>query len=215
MLERTGRDSETDGKVKPAGRKLAKTTALIRKQKVDLGPLGERLGYFLRRAQIAVFQDFGMKCRELDIRPVQYSILTIIEHNPGLSQTQVAHTLGIKKTNLVAMLDTLEKRGLVRRAVTQRDRRTYALFLSDGSKAFMRRLHKLVERHERGIVDLIGADMHRRMFEPLLAISKIASKPAKEAGRARPDDGSSGPARRNPNPRAPRAASRPRSAHRA
>lgn len=134
---------------------------------VSLGPLGERLGYFVRRAQVAIFQDFEATCREVDIRPVQYSILTVIEHNPGLSQTRVAETLGIKKTNFVAMLDALEARGLVRRAPTLGDRRTYALFLTDDGRLLMRKLHKLVAAHERRIVALVGPEMHRRMFGPL------------------------------------------------
>lgn len=44
---------------------------------------------------------------EANIRPVQYSILSVIESNPGLSQRQLAATLGIKRTNLVGLIDEL------------------------------------------------------------------------------------------------------------
>ena len=40
-----------------------------------------------------------------DIRPAQFSVLTVIERNPGLTQSQVAEALGIKRTNFVGMLD--------------------------------------------------------------------------------------------------------------
>jgi len=85
-----------------------------RGKSIDLGPLPELIGYVLRRAQLAVFQDFFGAFAPFDVRPAQFSVLTIIERNPGLTQSQVAEALGIKRTNFVGMLDELEKRGLAR-----------------------------------------------------------------------------------------------------
>src|SRR6267142_2756435 len=50
----------------------------------NYGPLENQLGYLLRRAQIAVFRDFFAVFNEFDIRPAEYSVLTVIECNPGL-----------------------------------------------------------------------------------------------------------------------------------
>ena len=75
----------------------------------------------LRRAQLIVFQDFFAAFAPFDIRPAQFSVLTVIERNPGLTQSQVAAALGIKRTNFVGMLDELEKRG-ARRAAAGRAR---------------------------------------------------------------------------------------------
>ena len=72
---------------------------------IDLGPLPELIGYVLRRAQLAVFQDFFAAFAPFDIRPAQFSVLTIIERNPGLTQTHVAAALGIKRTNFVGLLE--------------------------------------------------------------------------------------------------------------
>ncbi len=173
MSARTSREVAFMETSSPRGRPVRGKPLRAAQIEVDLGPLGERLGYFVRRAQVAIFQDFEATCLELDIRPVQYSILTIIETNPGLSQTSVSEALGIKKTNFVAMLDTLEERGLVHRASPPGDRRTYALFLSAHGKIFMRRLHKLVEGHERRIIEMIGPEVHRRMFAPMKMIAKM------------------------------------------
>ena len=88
------------------------------KTPVDLGPLPELIGYVLRRAQLAVFQDFFAAFAPFDIRPAQFSVLTVIERNPGLTQSQAAEALGIKRTNFVGMLDELETRGLAARRQT-------------------------------------------------------------------------------------------------
>ena len=45
---------------------------------VDLGPLAELIGYALRRAQLAVFQDFNRANEAEIIRPVQYSVLKVL-----------------------------------------------------------------------------------------------------------------------------------------
>jgi DNA-binding MarR family transcriptional regulator len=145
---------------------------------LDLGPLGERLGYILRRAQVAVFHDFYATFTEVDIRPVQYSILTVIESNPGLSQTRVSETLGIKKTNFVAMLDVLEQRGIVRRGPTPGDRRTYALFLTDDGIAFMHKLHTLAAQHEQRIIDQIGTGTRASLFDELKALAALGKAKA-------------------------------------
>src|SRR5437588_12343659 len=95
---------------------------------VDLGPLRDLIGYVLRRAQLAVFQDFFAAFAPFDIRPAQFSVLTVIERNPGLTQSQVAEALGIKRTNFVGMLDELERLGLAERRQTAGDKLCYALY---------------------------------------------------------------------------------------
>ncbi len=102
---------------------------------IDYGPLDRRLGYVLRRAQMAVFRDFFSAFEAFDIRPAQYSILTVIECNPGLKQSEVSEALGIQRTNFVAMVDELQRRGLVRRDPAPNDRRSYALVLTETGQA--------------------------------------------------------------------------------
>jgi DNA-binding MarR family transcriptional regulator len=141
---------------------------------IKVGPLANHLGYLLRRAQVAVFQDFFAAFETLDIRPIQYSILTVIEQNPGLSQSQVSETLGIKRTNFVALLDTLEARHLARRAPTARDRRSYALFLTADGEALMGKLRVLASEHEQRLIDRLGADTHRQLFQPLRRLAALS-----------------------------------------
>jgi DNA-binding MarR family transcriptional regulator len=142
---------------------------------VDYGPLGERSGYWLRRAQIAVFQDFFQTFRAFDIRPAQYSALTIIECNPGLSQTQVADALGIKKANFVAMIKELETRGLARRQADALDKRSYGLFLTDGGATLMRDMHDASEAHEARVRDAAGEDRHRALLETLRDLARLSA----------------------------------------
>jgi DNA-binding MarR family transcriptional regulator len=138
---------------------------------IDLGPLPELIGYVLRRAQLVVFQDFFRTFAPFDIRPAQFSVLTVIERNPGLTQSQVAAALGIKRTNFVGMLDELEKRGLAERRQAARDKRSYALCLTAEGAALMRRLKPVLKAHESRMVALVGEEGRDLLVELLHQIA--------------------------------------------
>ena len=140
---------------------------------IDLGRLGDSVGYLLRRAQVAVFQRFFELFAEVDIRPAQYSALTVIERNPGLSQTRLAEALGIKKTNLVALIDGLEARGLARRASAKGDRRLHALFLTPKGAAFVGRLHRIDAEVERAISQVLDDEARRRLCDALRQVARV------------------------------------------
>jgi DNA-binding MarR family transcriptional regulator len=141
------------------------------KQTIDLGPLPDLIGYVLRRAQLVVFQDFFAAFAPFDIRPAQFSVLTVIERNPGLTQSQVAEALGIKRTNFVGMLDALEARGLTERRAAARDKRSYALYLTAEGAALMRRLKPVLKAHESRMVTLVGEDGREALIALLHGIA--------------------------------------------
>lgn len=138
---------------------------------IDLGPLGDSVGYLLRRAQVAVFQRFFELFAEFDIRPAQYSTLTVIERNPGLSQTRLADALGIKKTNLVAIIDALEERGLARRESTENDRRSHALYLTPKGTVLIGRLHQIDAALDQSISRLMKGDERQRLRDVLRQVA--------------------------------------------
>src|SRR5258705_12169530 len=106
---------------------------------VDVGPLAGKVGYVLRRAQMALFDELITAFAELELRPAQYSVLVLLKYAPGLKQSDVAGALGIQRANFVVLFDGLERRGLARRCPTPNDRRSYALYLTDAGAALLER----------------------------------------------------------------------------
>jgi DNA-binding MarR family transcriptional regulator len=137
---------------------------------IDLGSLPEVTGYMLRRAQLAVFQDFLRAYAGLDVRPGQYSVLTVIERNPGLRQSQLSAALGIKRANLVALLDALEHRGLAKRVPVATDRRSYALYLTDAGMELVQKLREINVAHERRVTARIGEAGRRQLLKLLQGV---------------------------------------------
>jgi len=118
---------------------------------IDMGLLPELLGYHLRCAHIAVFQHFARSVGTADISAPQLGTLLLIERNPGMSQSAVAEALRFDRSTLVQIIDRLEQRKLVVRAVSEHDRRSHALALTEAGAKLLARLKELLREHEASI----------------------------------------------------------------
>ncbi|MDR3494281.1 MAG: MarR family transcriptional regulator [Ancalomicrobiaceae bacterium] len=138
---------------------------------VDMEPLTRSVGYQLRRAQLAVFYHFIHCFADYDIRPAQFSVMVLIDRNPGLNQSEIAAALGIKRTNFVALIDSLDRRGLATRMSTQSDRRSYALYLTDSGRTLVQELLRLQAEHEARIISRIGIDGRDKLVSLLADVT--------------------------------------------
>jgi DNA-binding MarR family transcriptional regulator len=138
-----------------------------REPAVALDVLNGHLGYFARRAQLSIFQDFIRTLSIVDIRPAQYAVLVVIGANPGLPQMTLGNTLGIERGRLVRVLDELEGRGLTRRVPSTVDRRSHSLHLTRGGQLLLARAKALAARHEARCVEKIGPANHKTLIDIL------------------------------------------------
>ena len=138
--------------------------ARLSRLKRDDGPilvdhLSQYLGYPLKRAQLRIFEHFIRCVAPLNLTPAQFSVLLLIERNPGRNQTEVARTLGILRPNFVAMLDELESRDLCLRVRSSNDRRSHILALTENGASVLARAKKIVgAKQEARLSALLGED---------------------------------------------------------
>lgn len=146
--------AETPAVAPPANTQaVAKPTHAARTNgAVALGVLPSLLGYQMRLAQRAIFSDFADSMDELNVSPGLFGMLVIIEANPGLKQSQLAHAAHLDRSSLVPALDKLEARGLVTRRGSEHDRRINGLWLTSEGSALLKRLKQRVARHEQRLV---------------------------------------------------------------
>ena len=152
-------------------RRMAKAKqAKSQAQAADFSLLPDLLGYHLRRAQAAVFQDFAASMNGANLTPGQFGVLALIEANAGLSQTRLAQILGIDRSTLVAVIDKLERQGMVERAARPNDRRSHALKLSRQGQGRFEALAQQVKQHEARIARRLSARERRTLIELLRRI---------------------------------------------
>jgi len=152
---------------KEAGEAATESPAL------QLGELSEHLGYALKRAQLKIFEDFLRCVAPLQLTPAQFSVLMLLEKNPGRNQTEIANTLGILRPNFVAMLDSLESRDLCARSRSTNDRRSHILVLTDKGRSVLARAKKLVAaKHEARLNELLGPANRAALLSMLATIAQ-------------------------------------------
>ena len=139
----------------------------ISRPAIALDALDGHLGYFARRMQIWVFQDFIRTLKRIDLSPAQYSVLVVTAANRGLSQAELAVTLGIERARLVRLLHRLERRRLVRRLPSAADGRRHALQTTGQGRKLLARAKLLAARHEQRLIEKLGAERHKMLLDAL------------------------------------------------
>jgi len=140
---------------------------------IRLGLLDGAVGYLLRRAQLAVFEDFARRFAALDLTPAQFSTLLAIRENPGRRQSEIAAALGVQRPNFVALMDNLERRGLAARVRSGEDRRANALELTRDGAALLERALVTHAEQEAAIGAAIGETERRRLIATLEKLSQL------------------------------------------
>ena len=110
--------------------------------------LRDFLGYRLKRAYMAVQADLTFALAEHDLRLATFSVLSVVAENPDSTQTEVGAVLAIERSNLVGLLDELEKRDLIVRGRVPNDRRSYALRITMEGQRLREKAAKTIAMHE-------------------------------------------------------------------
>ena len=140
---------------------------------LKLGPLEDAVGYRLRRAQLAVFEDFAQRFAALKLTPAQFSTLIAIRENPDRRLSDIAASLGIRRPNFVAMVDELERRDLAERAPSGADRRAKTLRLTGAGEALLTRGLAAQAQQEAAIRARIGSQTSDDLLETLRQLAGL------------------------------------------
>src|SRR5262245_34933241 len=83
---------------------------------IDQSCLAHLLGYQVAQADVPLKRIFFRHIGEpLDLRPVEFTILVLVAHNPGVTGKQLAQVLAVTAPNITIVLDKMSEKGLVER----------------------------------------------------------------------------------------------------
>lgn len=90
-------------------------------------------GHLIRRLHQQSTQIFAQRTQAagFDVTPVQFAALDAIHKHPGRDQAFVAEAIGYDRATIGGVIDRLEKKGWVKRVVSERDRRARELSLTE------------------------------------------------------------------------------------
>jgi DNA-binding MarR family transcriptional regulator len=114
---------------------------------------------------------FAEAISPLGLVPPHVGILQIVGREPGQSQQALSKKLGIPPNRLVALIDELEARGLIRRERPPTDRRVFALHLTDDGERMLRRVRDLGIEHEAAITAALTDEERATLAEQLRRIA--------------------------------------------
>lgn len=109
---------------------------------VDTRYLETLIGYNARRAALAVIGVFLPRMAAYGLKPVAFSVISLIAHNPGITSRQLCAALNILPPNLVGLINSLAQRGLIERLPHPRDGRAMGLHLTEEGREVMAQAEK-------------------------------------------------------------------------
>ena len=130
------------------------------------------VGYNARRAALVIIGEFMQRMAVYDLRPVDFSVLSLVVHNPGITSRQLCQTLGLQAPNLVAMVNAMEKRALITRRPHPHDGRAMGLHPTDGGREMMRAAEKTAAELEEAMTAGLSAAERKTLIQLLKKIYK-------------------------------------------
>ena len=139
---------------------------------VDASFLETLVGYNARRAALVVIDQFMQRMEPFDLRTVDFSVLSLITHNPGITSRQLCSNLNILAPNLVAMINALEKKKLIARKPHPLDGRAMGLHLTTKGQKLMVEAEKAVTQLEIDATNGLNATERKNLLVLLKKIYK-------------------------------------------
>jgi DNA-binding MarR family transcriptional regulator len=119
--------------------------------KVDTSYLETLIGYNARRAALAVISQFLERMTVYDLKSVDFSVMSVVVHNPGVTSRQLCAALNILPPNLVGLVQSLESRGLLERLPHPHDGRAMGLHPTDTGLELMKKAEATASELEMNI----------------------------------------------------------------
>ncbi len=126
--------------------------------------LGRRPGFLVRRLHQIFISIYMQNCREFGTTPVQSSVMQVLFKKPGMDQVSLAAEIGMDRDTTSNVLGRLEKRGIVKRAVDQADRRNKRASLTPAGRNMIAKMRREIEL------------THDKLLEPLSARERTEFK---------------------------------------
>ena len=131
-------------------------------------PLSTFPGYILRRASSAVGAELSQRLASLELRIVDFSVLLLVEANPGITQSELGRMLDIQRANMNPIAAGLSERKLIIREAV--DGRSQGLALTMSGQALATQAGAIIQAFETELVERVAPDLRPHILPVLTAL---------------------------------------------
>jgi DNA-binding MarR family transcriptional regulator len=123
-----------------------------------------RLGYAIKARVLDEFEQAGYSM-------YQYGVLATLGEGACETQAAIADVLGLDRSQLVHVLDDLEKRGLIERQRDPNDRRRHTVTLTSDGRRQLKKLRGLVSGIEASVLEPLSEQARKSLHDALLTVA--------------------------------------------
>ena len=128
-----------------------------------------RATYLVKQLEWAIRSNLDDIMRPFNLTTLQYTALSVLAHNPGMSAAQLARRSFVSAQAANEMVTALERKGLVERGVDENNRRALKVFLTDKGAEVLARCDEHVDDLEARLFAKVSASREQQFRTVLRA----------------------------------------------
>lgn len=121
------------------------------------------IGFLLSQVGVYAAQRFAQRLAAADLHPPMFRVLNVVDAVEGQSQQAIGEAIQAPASRMVAIVDELERRGLVERRPHPTDRRIRALYLTGDGRKLLARGRRIAMEHEEELMRGMSEADRRRL----------------------------------------------------
>jgi DNA-binding MarR family transcriptional regulator len=129
--------------------------------------LWSRPGYLVRRLHQIHIGLFAEACGHEEITPIQFGMLSALENGEEMDQMTLSTAVGVDRVSGADVIRRLERRGLLERNASPRDKRAKLIKITEGGKAYANRVRPMMAKAQTELLKPLTED-EREEFQRLI-----------------------------------------------
>ena len=111
--------------------------------------------------------------QEFNFSPNEISILIVLKNNPTITtSTELKVVLGVSKTLISRSVDSLEKKGLIRICIDEKDTRIHHLRLTDACKPILKTIDEEIGKINKTLFYDVSVDEMKNLKQTMNKLQK-------------------------------------------
>lgn len=146
-------------------------------------PSRRRLPPLLRRAWYGLNQAFRRRLARLALTPDQFTVMRTLLENEGITQRELTHLISSDPNTVAALVNRMEKAGLLERETHERDRRANQLRLSRRGKLKYEKARVIAVNLQNEVLSVLPEMEREEFLEQLETVGEACRQAALSSSR--------------------------------